>query len=77
MKKVMKDDTIEKTIEHLRFRLAQVEAALAILESRSAALHERSNRGRKSMGAEERIAVSERMKRYWGEHPKRRQKGTA
>jgi hypothetical protein len=61
------DDLIEKTIDHLRWKLAQIEVTLAFLEWRQAlpTTPKRSKRGRKSMEAEERIEVSARMKRYW------------
>jgi hypothetical protein len=64
---VKDDDLIKKTLDHLRWRLAQIEEALAFLERRQAlpTTPARSKRGRKSMGAEERLAVSERFKRYW------------
>ena len=70
----MKDTVVEETIKYLRRRLSQIEETIAILESRSAVLQQRSKRGRKSMGAEERREVSARMKRYWSEHPKRQRK---
>ena len=56
-------------LELLHAQLKKVEQAIAMLErlrpenSRSAP--ERSTRGRKSMGAEERKEVGERIKAYW------------
>jgi hypothetical protein len=57
---------VADTIKQLKRRLAEVEATLAMLEGKLLqSKPKRSTRGRKSMGAEERIAVSARMKRYW------------
>jgi len=62
----MRDALIEKTIQQLKSRLAEVEATLAILERKLLQSEpQRSTRGRKSMGTEERLEVSARMKRYW------------
>jgi hypothetical protein len=59
---------IDGLIRELRERLACVEETLAMVETNtraSANPRERNNRGRKSMGTEERAAVSARIKRYW------------
>jgi hypothetical protein len=55
------DDTIQRTIEHLREQLTSIDGTIAALEK----LHSvrRSPRGRKSMGTQEQLKVSERMKR--------------
>ena len=61
---------LTKTIDLIRDELACIEAAIAALE-RVAQFEPvpipmvKSRRGRKSMGAEERLIVSARMKRYW------------
>ena len=47
-------------------KLKQLIAALEELQ-RSGNLPERSKRGRKSMGEDERKAVSERMKKFWAD----------
>ncbi len=59
---------IDKAIQELCLELFRVEAALASLEAlarASATTKTASKRGRKSMSAEERRAVSERMMKYW------------
>jgi hypothetical protein len=63
---------LEKAIEQLyaeKERLERVIAALEELQLSGASMSQeprpRSRRGRKSMGAAERLEVSERMKRYW------------
>jgi hypothetical protein len=59
---------IRQTLEDLRKELARVEAAIASMEDMQrdgAGSAKRSKRGRKSMGADERVAVSVRMKKYW------------
>jgi hypothetical protein len=59
-------DTNEVLAE-LRQELARVEAAILALQKvqEFEASRPKGKRGRKSMGPEERAAVSERMKRYW------------
>jgi hypothetical protein len=61
------DPLVQKTIEHLKTRLAVIESAIGVLEARNVQPTPRSRRGRKSMGAEERQTVSERLKRYWAD----------
>ena len=58
---------LDQTLEDLYRELELVNAAIASVEALGCAppTFRRSNRGRKSMGAEERQEVSERMKRYW------------
>ena len=58
-----------------RERLERVIASLEALQDGSAAelsAQKKSNRGRKSMGAEERRAVSERMRKYWAARRKKK-----
>jgi hypothetical protein len=62
-----------KVLRDLKKELARVEHALAVLEQRASA--PRNPRGRKSMGAEERVQVAERMKAYW--ERRREQAGAA
>lgn len=52
----------------------RVERAIARLEARARVLRPRNpyNRGRKDMSAEERLAVSKRMKAYWATRRKQR-----
>jgi hypothetical protein len=60
---------IDQSLAELRQQVALVDAAILALESMidaGASGPRKSNRGRKSMGHDERVAVSERMKRYWG-----------
>jgi hypothetical protein len=63
---------LEKAIEQLyaeKERLERVIQALEELQRTGGAISQearpRSRRGRKSMGAAERLEVSERMKKYW------------
>jgi hypothetical protein len=58
---------IATTLEHLRSRLDLVDRALIILIALNgpSPVGEPARRGRKSMGAAERIQVSDRMKLYW------------
>jgi hypothetical protein len=64
------------TILVLRLELERVEKAIAQLEQfengtgNGSGDHHRKKRGRKSMGSEERLAVSERMKHYWASRNK-------
>ena len=63
---------LSSTIEMLRTRLKSVDSMLASLGETVRATsgtqyNRRSTRGRKSMGAEERLEVSARMKRYWAD----------
>lgn len=55
------EDAITGMIEHLRIKREQIEEAIA----RLTALPAKSKRGRKSMPAEERKIVSQRMRNYW------------
>ena len=68
---------LEKAIEHLhaeRERLERVIAALEELQKSAAGTplppKPTSRRGRKSMGSDERLQVSERMKKYWASRRK-------
>ena len=59
---------VDKMIQELNAEIERIKAAVAFLEelrgpSEASATEER--RGRKSMGAEERLEVSERMRKYW------------
>jgi len=56
---------LTEVIATLRQRLELVNATIAILKSATASSAKKDNRGRKSMGPLERLAVSERMRRYW------------
>lgn len=60
---------VENLVRQLRERLIFVEEALTRLEqladSTKAKTATSRRRGRKSMGADERSVVSERMRRYW------------
>lgn len=56
-------DALLRALRAERSRIDRVIAHLEELEESSPPT--RSRRGRKSMGPEERQAVSERMKRYW------------
>ena len=57
----------DKALEALHRELNKIKASIAALEGLAAAStgQKRSNRGRKSMGAAERVEVSERMRKYW------------
>jgi hypothetical protein len=59
---------VDKMIQELNDEIERIKAAVACLEklrSSSGASPTEERRGRKSMGAEERLAVSERMRKYW------------
>jgi hypothetical protein len=59
---------ISQNLADLRQQVARVNAAILALEDimgLGGSRPRKSNRGRKSMGHDERVAVSERMKRYW------------
>ena len=74
----MQTAELSQTIIALRARRADLDSAIAALErlqySRTAApaTPEKSRRGRKSMGAAERLEVSARMKKYWSARKKER-----
>ena len=59
----------QDAIDGLKRRKREVELAIAELEHfqnfNGAVIRRKPKRGRKSMGHEERLRVSERMKRYW------------
>jgi hypothetical protein len=57
-------------LEKLDRAIAQRESLTSPDESTSGALQTPKRRGRKSMGAEERRRVAERMKRYWAKQKK-------
>jgi hypothetical protein len=68
LRKVLKD------LYTQRERLEHVITSLEALQQGSAAgvpPHKKSNRGRKSMGPEERREVSERMRKYWAARRKK------
>ncbi len=56
-----------KAVESLHRELRRIDQAIATLESLISGQEHKpaSRRGRKSMSADERKAVSERMRRYW------------
>lgn len=58
---------LHRAIRELRLELVKLSQVIASLEEfeRTGNLPEAPKRGRKSMGEEERKAVSERMKQYW------------
>ncbi len=56
---------IEVAIKNLRLELQKINQAIATMESLSGNMPEGRKRGRKSMGADERVEVSKRMKKYW------------
>jgi len=62
---------LEKSIKDLRIEKDRLDKAISILETLLAGgdidprVVRRSPRGRKSMSAEERRVVSQRMKEYW------------
>jgi len=58
-----RDEIIADTLALLRNRLKIVEETISALEKHLPSA--RSTRGRKSMGAAERLEVSERMRKYW------------
>lgn len=64
---------VNKTIQGLRRELDRIEAAITAIEMLSPeyAVPKKSNRGRKSMDANERAVVSARMKRYWADRRER------
>ena len=65
---------VDKLIEQLNAEIERIKATIACLEKLrgSSGASVASRRGRKSMGAEERLQVAERMKKYWA--GRRRQK---
>jgi len=69
LRKVLKD------LYTQRERLEHVITSLEALQQGSIAglpTEKKSNRGRKSMGAEERREVSERMRKYWAARRKKK-----
>ena len=59
---------IDKALRELYKEKAQLDAAIAKLEAQIKLVSRtapKSKRGRKSMGAEERLKVSQRMSKYW------------
>ena len=59
---------VDKLIRELNAEIERIKAAIACLEQlrgNSSAATNGSRRGRKSMGAQERLEVSERMRKYW------------
>jgi hypothetical protein len=57
---------IEKALKELRRDLERITRTITIMEGLSGRPpRSGAQRGRKSMGADERMEVSERMKRYW------------
>ena len=59
----MEGKQIQRTIDDLREHIKYIEQTIAILQRMPYATQ--SKRGRKSMGAAERLEVSERMRNYW------------
>lgn len=59
---------VEKTLRELYNEKKALDSAISSLEKRLRAVSRApaSGRGRKSMSAQERRAVSERMRKYWG-----------
>ena len=58
---------LEDTLWDLRQELERVNRAITSMESLSLHPAPKSRRGRKSMGHEERLVVSERMRKYWAD----------
>jgi len=59
---------LDQAIGDLRSRLRTVEEALILLKQLDGDPADRkSNRGRKSMSADERKVVSDRMRKYWAD----------
>ena len=60
---------LSDTIRQLKARIQAIDRAIAelqgLLEGSQVPRTSRSRRGRKSMGADERLEVAERMRRYW------------
>jgi hypothetical protein len=56
---------LDETLRDLRRHLESVNRAITTMESISLNPAPKRRRGRRSMGHEERLVVSERMKRYW------------
>jgi hypothetical protein len=57
---------IDATLEELRRELENLNQSIAAFERLMEGPRLKSTRRRKSMSHEERLAVSERMKAYWG-----------
>jgi hypothetical protein len=58
---------LDQTLRDLRRQLERVNRAITTMESIRLEPAPKRRRGRRSMGHEERIVVSERIKRYWAE----------
>jgi len=56
---------LDEILQALRLELERVNQVIATMEAVSLNPTPKRRRGRKSMGHEERVAVSHRMKRYW------------
>ena len=64
---------LQPTIRRLQLELERVKTVIAQLEElQNRVTKPKSNRGRKSMGSEERQQVSERMRKYWASRLKAR-----
>ena len=61
----MTNEEIESTLKTLRERRDRITLAIEAFEVMEQHPVTRSNRGRKSMGVEERQVVSDRMRKYW------------
>jgi hypothetical protein len=64
---------VDKLIAELNAEIERIKGAIACLEklrSGSSASTNGNRRGRKSMGAQERQQVSERMRKYWASRKK-------
>ncbi len=72
---------LTEIIRNLYTEKAKVEDSIAALEAlestHSGVVSSVRRRGRKSMGAEERQQVSERMKRYWASRREKHPEATA
>jgi len=70
---------LNKAIRELHAELTKLNQLIAALEQfeSTGTLPVPTQRGRKSMGEQERQEVSERMKRYWASRRKRRAAGKA
>ena len=69
LRNVLKDLYTQR--KHLEYVITSLEA---LQQDSAAGLPplKKTNRGRKSMGAEERREVSERMRKYWAAHHKQK-----
>ncbi|MEZ5355104.1 MAG: hypothetical protein R2762_20910 [Bryobacteraceae bacterium] len=66
---------LQKTINELMEEKRRIEQAIDCLEAVFAGRPAGAQRGRKGMNEEERLQVSERMRRYWAEQRRNKPKG--